>query len=133
MYHLDTDTVIEILHGDANVTRRLVVATPDVSISSIVLAELIYGAAAAAKPLAARQRLDRFLSSLDIVPFNSAASEAYGRIRLELQQVGLPIGDMDMLIAAVALANQVTLVTHNTKHFARVKGLRLEDWIPDAT
>jgi tRNA(fMet)-specific endonuclease VapC len=60
--------------------------------------------------------------------FNDSAAERYGRIRTDLAMQGTPIGPNDLMIAAIALANNLTLVTHNTREFARVDGLPLEDW-----
>jgi tRNA(fMet)-specific endonuclease VapC len=62
------------------------------------------------------------------LPFDDAAAEVYGRIRAELASRGTPIGPYDLMIAATALANNLILVTHNTREFARVSGLVLEDW-----
>ena len=129
MHHLDTDVVIALLRGDRTVAERLKAITPAAEISSLVLAELIYGALAAQDPAQARRRLDRFLPSLRVVPFDSAAEEAYGRIRLALRQKGRPVGDADTWIAAVAVARGATLVTHNTKHFEQIHGLEIEDWL----
>lgn len=61
-------------------------------------------------------------------PFDDAAADAYGKIRAQLSEIGKPIGANDLLIAAIALANNLTLVTHNTSEFARVPGLALEHW-----
>jgi tRNA(fMet)-specific endonuclease VapC len=65
------------------------------------------------------------------LPFDDEAAEHYGRIRAELTTEGTPIGGNDFLIAAIALANGLTLVTHNTREFARVTGLTIEDWETD--
>jgi tRNA(fMet)-specific endonuclease VapC len=129
MHHLDTDVVIALLRGNHTVAERLKAVTPAAEISSLVLAELIYGALAAQDPVQARRRLDRFLPSLGIVPFDSAAAEAYGGIRLALRKKGRPIGDADTWIAAVAVARRATLVTHNKKHFDQIEGLETEDWL----
>jgi tRNA(fMet)-specific endonuclease VapC len=62
------------------------------------------------------------------LPFDDFAAEIYGRIRAELEAAGMLIGPYDMMIAAIALANDLTLVTHNTREFGRVAGLKIEDW-----
>ena len=62
------------------------------------------------------------------LPFDDSAAEEYGRIRAHLANLGTPIGPNDLLIAAIALANKITLVSHNTAEFSRVPGLILEDW-----
>ena len=72
--------------------------------------------------------LDRLSSQLISLPFDDSAAEIYERIRAELEAVGMLIGPYDMMIAAIALANDLTLVTHNTREFGRVAGLKIEDW-----
>ena len=72
--------------------------------------------------------LKAFVDSFVSLPFDDKAAEIYGRIRAELERIGTPIGPNDLMIAAIALANNVTLITHNTKEFRRVQGLALEDW-----
>jgi tRNA(fMet)-specific endonuclease VapC len=130
---LDTNTVIDYLRrGSAsNVTARVAAAPPgSVFICSVVLAELIYGAMRGSPPhrasnlaLIARLRID-FAS----LPFDDPAAEEYGNVRAHLAALGTPIGPNDLMIAAIALANRFTLVTHNTAEFSRVPGLKLEDW-----
>ncbi|MBP5158312.1 MAG: PIN domain-containing protein [Treponema sp.] len=68
------------------------------------------------------------MRDFEIVPFSGKEAEAYGLIRQQLSADGTPIGGNDMLIAATALANDATVVTHNVKEFSKVKGLRIEDW-----
>jgi tRNA(fMet)-specific endonuclease VapC len=130
---LDTNSLIDHLRrGPAsNVTTRLAVAPPgSVYLCAVVLAELFYGAlhsgvAHQATNLALIARLRQQFVSL---PFDDRAAEEYGKIREHLAALGTPIGPNDLMIAAIALANQTTLVTHNTTEFSRVPGLALEDW-----
>ena len=74
------------------------------------------------------QRLQAFLGAFQSLPFDDAAAEAYGRLRAELARRGTPIGPNDLMIAAIALVHDLTLVTHNTAEFSRVSDLRFEDW-----
>jgi tRNA(fMet)-specific endonuclease VapC len=90
---------------------------------------LEYGAANSAQPRKNREALEEFVSPLDIATFDRDAAEAYGRIRATLERKGLPIGAMDMLIAAHALSLGANLVTNNETEFRRVSGLRVENWI----
>ncbi len=129
MRHLDTNIVIAFLSGNQAVADQLKTHLPDVAISSLVLAELLYGARASARMPENIERLNQFLQIIELVGFDQASAEAYSRIRLSLRQKGLPTGEMDMLIAAVALANGAVLVTHNTKHFENIEDLALEDWL----
>ncbi len=129
-YLLDTNTCIRYLNGQsAGVLGRLQTLPPtEVAVCSVVKAELFYGAMKSAHPgrTLAQQRL--FLDAFTSLPFNDRAAEAYGHIRADLSRKGTPIGPYDLMIAAIALAFDVTLVTHNTGEFSRVQALRLEDW-----
>ena len=100
----------------------------DVAVSSITGAELAFGIA---KSGSARNQdaLEKFLAPLEVLPFDAAAMYAYGTLRAQLQARGLPIGALDMLIAAHALALGATLVTNNLAEFARVPGLACENWV----
>ena len=69
------------------------------------------------------------LQAVEVVDFDQQSADVYSRIRLELKEKGRPTGEMDMLIAAIAIANKATLVTHNTKHFENMGELQLEDWL----
>ena len=101
----------------------------EVGISSITLSELECGIAKSAKPAQNRVALTLFLAPLRIFPYDHRAAQQYGRIREELERSGTPIGPLDMLIAAHALALGSTLVTNNIREFERVPGLSLENWI----
>ena len=102
----------------------------DIGISVITLAELQYGAAKSARPRQNRESLKEFASALDVASFDLAATEAYGEIRASLEKSGRPIGAMDLLIAAHALSLGTRLATNNESEFKRVRGLRVENWVP---
>ncbi|MBI4580561.1 MAG: type II toxin-antitoxin system VapC family toxin [Planctomycetes bacterium] len=130
-YLLDTNTCIAHLKSppQSRVTRRLAEIEPGGAVlCSVVKAELIYGALRSREVDRNRRQLDRFFGSLVSLPFDDRAAEAYGRIRSELAAMGTPIGPNDLMIAAIARANDLTLVTHNTSEFGRVPGLGIEDW-----
>ncbi len=129
-YLLDTNTCIRYLNGRAPAVRqRLAAVHRDVvAVCSPVKAELFYGAVRSHDPLRSFQRQLAFLNQFVSLPFDDRAAEAYGQIRADLAARGMPIGANDLLIAAIALAHAITLVTHNTGEFGRVAGLRLEDW-----
>ena len=129
MRHLDTNIVIAYLTGNKTVADQLKDHLPEVAISSLVLAELRFGARASARTGENIERLNQFLLSVEVADFDDASSDAYSRIRLSLRQMGRPTGEMDMLIAAVALSNDAVLVTHNARHFENITGLVLEDWL----
>ncbi len=100
----------------------------DIGISSITLAELRYGVSKSRHAERNRHALDEFALPLEIADFDEKAAEEYGTVRAGLKSAGEPIGSMDMLIAAHALALGAILVTNNTKEFKRVKGLEIADW-----
>jgi tRNA(fMet)-specific endonuclease VapC len=129
-YLLDTNTCISYLNGRApNVLQRLqALPIAEIRVCAIVKAEMYYGAMKSVDPAYTLAQQRRFLDAFDSLPFDDAAAEAYGRLRAELARRGTPIGPNDLMIAAIALAYDLTLVTHNTSEFSRVSGLRLEDW-----
>ncbi len=129
-YLLDTNTCIRYLNGRAPSIRQRLAAVrrDDVVVCSPVKAELFYGAARSRDPSRSLQRQLAFLNGFVSLPFDDQAAWVYGRIRADLAARGTPIGPNDLLIAAIALAYNVTLVTHNTSEFGRVAGLLLEDW-----
>lgn len=103
-------------------------AITDFALSSITLAELQYGVEKSSAKTKNQQALDLFLIPLTILDFDDAAAISYGAIRTALESVGFVIGSMDMLIAAHALSQDLTLVTNNAREFRRVPGLRVEEW-----
>jgi tRNA(fMet)-specific endonuclease VapC len=129
-YLLDTNACIAILRDrGSNVAHRLrQEPSGTVALCSIVKAELYYGAHKSQQPTQTLTRLGRFINNFYSYAFDDAAAEVYGRIRADLAARGTPIGPNDFMIAAIALANNLSLVTHNTREFARVAGLSLEDW-----
>lgn len=102
----------------------------NVVLCSVVLGELFYGAERSgdANRLSNLERVKQLLSEYESLPFDDAAAEEYGQLRAYLANQGTPIGPNDTMIAAIALANGLTLVTHNTAEFSRVPGLMIEDW-----
>ncbi|HSH01004.1 MAG TPA: type II toxin-antitoxin system VapC family toxin [Anaerolineae bacterium] len=129
-YLLDTNACIGYLTGRAvNVLKRLQ-TTPirDVAVCSIVKSELFYGAYRTNNPNHTLQTQKQFLNQFQSLPFDDEAAKIAGQIRADLATKGTPIGPNDLLIAAIAMANNVILVTHNTREFGRVVGLQYEDW-----
>jgi tRNA(fMet)-specific endonuclease VapC len=101
----------------------------DIAISSISVAELRYGVEKSAVQEKNALALEAFLLPLEILSFDDKAAFAYGRIRAYLEQQGTPVGAMDMLIAAQAIAWNCELVTHNLKEFQRIPNLHCVTWI----
>jgi tRNA(fMet)-specific endonuclease VapC len=127
---LDTNPCIVYLNGRSSVLRERINEEGDanLAICSVVLAELSYGAAKSASPEMTLQRQREFLSRFPSISFDDAAARVYGPIRSNLEKSGVAIGAHDLLIAAIAIANNLTLVTHNTSEFSRIPGLHVEDW-----
>jgi tRNA(fMet)-specific endonuclease VapC len=125
MIHLmDTCICIDIIRGTVpNVIERF--RNLDLSISSVTLAELEYGVHRSSNPPKNASALRRFCAGIVVQPFDAKAASVYGRIRTDLASKGTPIGPMDTLIAAHALALNAILITNNVKEFQRVQGLRI--------
>lgn len=129
-YLLDTNTCAAYLRNrNALVVQRIRARRPDeLRLCSVVQAELYYGAYHSPRVQANLNLLALFLPQFISLPFDDIAAEVYGRVRADLAAKGTPIGPNDLIIAAIALANNCTMVTHNTGEFSRLVGLRLEDW-----
>ena len=129
-YLLDTNTCIRYLNGRAPTIRQRLesVHRDDVAVCAPVKAELFYGAARSREPLRSLQRQLAFLDQFVSLPFDDRAAGVYGQIRADLASGGIPIGPNDLLIASIALAHGIVLVTHNTGEFRRVAGLAVDDW-----
>jgi tRNA(fMet)-specific endonuclease VapC len=129
-YTLDTNVCIRIINGRSPEARTKLRSVPsgDVTVCSIVRAELWYGAAKSQTPGVSRRKQDLFLKPFATLPFDDPAATHYAVIRAALEQQGTPIGALDMQIAAIAIANGMILVTHNTAEFARIPDLQIEDW-----
>lgn len=129
-YLLDTNTCIRYLNGRAPYIRTKMLATPshDIVVCSIVKAELAFGAMRSQNPLQSLTKQQNFLLRFISLPFDDFVVSYYARIRADLTNRGTPIGPNDTMIAAIALAYNLILVTHNTGEFGRVRTLQLEDW-----
>jgi tRNA(fMet)-specific endonuclease VapC len=128
-YLLDADTVSYALRGQGRVAARLLEHPPsDVCISSITLAELRFGAETR-KSQKLRRAIRSFVKDVAVVPFDAAAAERFAEVAADLAASGTPIGAFDTLVAAQALSLRLTVVTNNTRHFTRVAGLKVENWL----
>ncbi|MCF3644483.1 type II toxin-antitoxin system tRNA(fMet)-specific endonuclease VapC [Planktothrix agardhii] len=129
-YLLDTNVCIIYLKGrNLNLKQKLEsVAIQEIAVCSIIKAELCFGAMKSANPERNFALQQAFLEQFVSLPFDDLAATTFGVIRSQLEIKGTPIGAYDLQIAAIALANNLTLVTHNTQEFRRVEGLQVEDW-----
>jgi len=129
MYALDTNTVIYFFKNMGNVAQHLFSLPPyEIALPAVVLYELEVGIAKSTAPEKRRAQLNELLTVVRVLPFTENEAEISAKVRATLEKSGTPIGPLDMMIAGTALANKATLVTHNTKEFARIDSLRLEDW-----
>lgn len=129
-YLLDTNIISELIRNPAGAAAQRIehIGTKGICTSIVVAAELRYGCAK--KGLARLQeRVEAALRTIPVLALDLPADADYGRIRAELETVGQPIGGNDLLIAAHALALGLTLVTNNTREFARIRGLQVENWL----
>ncbi|MFV2055724.1 MAG: type II toxin-antitoxin system VapC family toxin [Thiohalomonadales bacterium] len=130
MLLLDTNVCIRLLNqSHSAIIQEFQQHLPsEIALSSIVKAELLYGARHSQRVEANLQLLQRFFDPLVSLPFDDRCAEEAGQIRADLATQGKPIGPNDLLIAATARAHDTVLVTHNIGEFSRITGLRLEDW-----
>ena len=130
MYLLDTNACIRVLNDSSKgVVARLRSHSPsEIRLSSVVKAELYHGARRSTRVSENLAVLRRFFQPFATLPFDDSCAERYGVIRALLEREGQPIGPNDLMIAATALAHDLTLVTHNTGEFSRITGLAIEDW-----
>lgn len=127
---LDSNTCIQFLNDShAGVKRQLLAHHPsDLVLCSVVKAALLYGAYRSARVAANLQRLTIFFEPMRSLPFDDDCVHTYGQLRAVLAGKGASIGANDLLIAAIGLTHNLTVVTHNTREFARIDGLKLQDW-----
>ena len=130
-YLLDTNVCIVYLNDSyAPVVQKLKSIKPsDVFLCQIVKAELAYGAYKSTRQAENLALLEQFFSQFVSLPFNDKAVEAYGQVRAKLAKIGNLIGPNDLIVAAIAIAHDVTLVTNNVREFSRVSQLKIEDWM----
>lgn len=130
IYFLDTNTCIHALEGEFRaIQNRMTHLLPErIKIPSMVVAELLFGAAKSSDPDKVRKGVEEFLLPYETVGFGAAEAAVYAGIRADLQRRGMLIGPNDLVIAATTLAHGATLVTRNRREFGRVAGLAVEDW-----
>jgi tRNA(fMet)-specific endonuclease VapC len=129
-YLLDTNILSDLIRNpDGGIAKHIKsVGEAQVCTSIIVAAELRYGAKRK-RSQRLNDQVEAVLSCLEVMPFEAPADVAYGLIRTQLEQAGVPIGGNDLLIAAQAIALGYTIVTDNAREFSRVDGLPSENWL----
>ena len=126
---LDTDTCIEILHGNLNVIRKRNEESDSVGISFITVAELYYGAAKSNQIDHNNQLVAEFLLTINIIQSDIEIARTYGELKAGIEKTGLPIADADLFIAATTITKCNKLITGNPRHYERITDLRIENWI----
>ena len=133
MFLFDTDTLSQILKRSPSpglLARLAALPSEDQFTTSITVGEMVYGAhRSTRKEYLLRQFEERLWPMVHILPFDRAAAEAFGSIRADLERAGTPLAEPDLRIGAIALTNNLTVVTGNVRHFDRIPGLQVENWI----
>jgi len=129
-YFLDTDICIYYINDSSpSVSARLKrMPLKSIKIPSMVAAELLHGAEKSGRREQNLKHYKEFLSLYEIISFDEKAAEHYAVIKVNLERKGIIIGGNDLIIAAIVLANNGVIVSHNTAEFSRVDGLAMEDW-----
>src|SRR6266702_1689959 len=128
MILLDTNIVVAYFNGNEPIASKVVENINKITLSTLVVAELDYGAKASQNRFNNLSNLNRFIELVRIIPFDLACARMLGTIKSRLRQIGKPTGEVDAMIAAVALANKAELVTGNTRQFQNIEGLKLSSW-----
>ena len=129
-YLLDTDIIIFWLKGDKAVERKILsVGLTNISLSTISKAELYFGAYISLNIEANLNNVHKLSQTVVLINFDDAASRYFGKIKANLKRSGNLLPDVDIMIASIALTNELTLVTNNLKHFTRVENSSIENWV----
>ncbi len=128
---LDTDTCIAILRGNAAVIERRAVTSDDVATTWITAAELYYGAAKSTAAAKNRALVTSFLATLPVLGLDEASVQIFGETKALLERQGQRLADADLFIGAIAVVQSATVVTGNVRHYERIPGVTVENWIQD--
>jgi len=126
---LDTDVAIELLRGNPRCLARLSRTEGRLFVSSVTAAELYFGAFNSAHPSENADRVEEFLKDIQCLLPTKEVAKRFGEIKAELRRKSIQVAPFDLLIATIALENECVVATGNERHFSRVPGLRLENWI----
>lgn len=131
-YLLDTNLCVRVIRDrPQGLKERFNTHADTLCISTVVLTELLHGAAKSARPEHNRQEVERFAAKLEVLPFDEAAADHAADIRAVLERAGRPIGGYDLMIAGHARSRGLIVVTGNLAEFQRIAGLRSEDWFAE--
>jgi tRNA(fMet)-specific endonuclease VapC len=132
VYCFDTDVLSATIRREPSLAliRRLAQVPPSEQFTTaITMGELLYGAARRDSARLSEQVRDLIRGALIVLPFDESAARAYGSLRAQLESEGRPLAEPDLRIASISLSRDLTLVTGNVRHFDRVPGLAIENWL----
>ncbi|MGH1395511.1 MAG: type II toxin-antitoxin system VapC family toxin [Trichormus sp.] len=129
-YLLDTDTCIYWIKNIEPVRNKVKeIGWERICICSITIAELYFGAYNSQKVSENLTRAEDFIKNITVIPLEQNTLKTFGKLKAELRKIGQPVAEFDLLIASVALTRDDILVTNNTRHYSRITGLKLENWL----
>ena len=128
MILLDTNVVVAFLNGNNLILKNIKEEINRIALSSLVVAELDYGAKASDRAKENLEKLYRFIDVVQVLPFDIECAKIFGTIKSKLRKIGKPTGEVDAFIVATAMVYKATLVTVNRKHFENIEGLKIEVW-----
>ena len=132
VYLLDTDIIIYSLKGNEIVRRNLRLHLNDpIKISAVTLMELYYGAYKSKRVASNLAKIKTIENTLEIISISRELVEIFGILKSNLEKAGKPLDDFDLILASTAMTHNLTIVTHNEKHFRRIDGLKIENWSKD--
>jgi len=129
MIHLDTNIVIAYFNGNKMIMENIKSTIDKISISSIVIAELDYGAKSSQNAKKNLEKMYRFIDMIQVLNFDLECAKICGTIKSQLRNIGRPTGESDAMIASVAIAHRAAIVTANKKHFENIEGLKIQEWL----
>ena len=128
-YIIDSDILNYFLKNHPNVVNKFAEAeSDDIAVTIISYAELLFGAYNSLRIKENLSKIKSFLETMTIVNFDKPAADIFARLKSDLRKEGRTISDMDLIIASICIANQWTLITNNSKHFKRIRELKIENW-----
>ncbi len=129
MFLLDTNIIIAYFKGNHAIKDKIISNIEEIAVSTLVIAELNYGAKSSQYPEKNLEKLLRLLDIIQIIPFDLPCAIKFGDIKSRLRAIGRPTGEVDALIAATAMTHDAILITNNLRHFENIEGLKTEDWL----
>lgn len=130
MFLLDTDTIINILKGNMAAEENLRKhRDAPIKMAVITLMELYYGAYKSQNVTGNLAKIRTLENALEIIPVGVEIADIFGREKARLEKAGSPLDDFDLAIGCCALANNLVLVTNNIRHFRRIRGLKISNWV----